>query len=152
LGGGVYSFYATKTISTGEGGMLVSRHPEILDFARRFRNYGKPDYAAPGLNFRMSEFTAALGCVQTERMPEIVGWKRDYARKTLDPRFKNRLLLPPGMRSGYYKYVTFEPAEPSTGKVYEQPCHKIMKADVSLPNTEWVAKNHWCAPIYYPRG
>src|SRR5689334_719054 len=39
---GVWSFYATKTISTGEGGMLVSRHPELLDFARAFRNYGKP--------------------------------------------------------------------------------------------------------------
>lgn len=149
---GVYSFYATKTISTGEGGMLVSRDPKLLEFARKFRNYGKPDYAAQGLNFRMSEFTAALGCVQTERMPEIVAWKEEYARKTLDPHFKNRLLFPAGMRSGYYKFIVFEPVEPSTGKVYEQPCHQLMKADVSLPNTEWAAKNHWCVPIYYPRG
>src|SRR3954451_8282005 len=35
---GVYSFYATKTVSTGEGGILVSRDPELLEFARRFRN------------------------------------------------------------------------------------------------------------------
>ena len=58
---GVWSFYATKTISTGEGGMLVSRHHDLLDHARAFRNYGKPDHAVAGLNFRMSEFTAALG-------------------------------------------------------------------------------------------
>ena len=41
---GVYSLYATKTISTGEGGVLVSRDPELLAFARAFRNYGKPDH------------------------------------------------------------------------------------------------------------
>ena len=69
---GVYSFYATKTVSTGEGGMLVSRHPELLEHARAFRNYGKPDYTVAGLNFRISEFAAAIGIVQTERMREIV--------------------------------------------------------------------------------
>src|SRR5438552_3840599 len=60
---GVWSFYATKTISTGEGGMLSSRHEELLDFARGFRNYGKPDHGVEGLSLRMSEFTAALGVV-----------------------------------------------------------------------------------------
>src|ERR1700752_2921118 len=39
---GVYSLYATKTISTGEGGVLVSTRPEVIDHARDFRNYGKP--------------------------------------------------------------------------------------------------------------
>src|SRR5579875_2046120 len=36
---GVYSMYATKTVSTGEGGVLVTRHPELVEFARAFRNY-----------------------------------------------------------------------------------------------------------------
>ena len=62
---GIWSFAATKTISTGEGGMLVSRHPDAIELARAFRNYGKPDYALHGLNFRLNEFTAALGIVQT---------------------------------------------------------------------------------------
>src|SRR5919204_3707740 len=39
---GVYSFYATKTISTGEGGMLVSGDEDLVEHARAFRNYGKP--------------------------------------------------------------------------------------------------------------
>ena len=69
---GVYSMYATKTISTGEGGVLVSKRPELIEHARDFRNYGKPSYDVAGLNFRMSEFTAALGLVQIERLPEIV--------------------------------------------------------------------------------
>src|SRR5258707_559278 len=41
---GIYSLYATKTISTGEGGVLVSRRPEVIEHARAFRNYGKPDF------------------------------------------------------------------------------------------------------------
>ena len=45
---GIWSFAATKTISTGEGGMLVSPHDELIEFARAFRNYGKPDYDAAG--------------------------------------------------------------------------------------------------------
>ena len=64
---GVYSMYATKTVSTGEGGVLVSKRPELLEFARGFRNYGKPTYEVQGLNFRMNEFTAALGLIQVER-------------------------------------------------------------------------------------
>ena len=45
---GVYSLYATKTISTGEGGVLVSRRPEVIEHARAFRNYGKPSLRGPG--------------------------------------------------------------------------------------------------------
>src|SRR5204863_4059411 len=81
---GVYSFYATKTVSTGEGGVLVSGNDALLEYARGFRNYGKPDYDVEGLNFRMSEFTAALGLVQTERMGESVGRKNAVARAHLD--------------------------------------------------------------------
>jgi dTDP-4-amino-4,6-dideoxygalactose transaminase len=146
---GVFSLYATKTVSTGEGGVLVSRHDDLLDFARSFRNYGKPDYAVQGLNFRMSEFTAALGLVGAERMEEIVAWKNDYAREHLDPVHPARLELPEGMTSGFYKYIVFEELTQSTGKVYDQPCHRIMGRAEELPNTDWVADNHWCVPLYY---
>jgi perosamine synthetase len=147
---GCYSMYATKTVSTGEGGVLVSRRPEVLEYARGFRNYGKPTYEVPGLNFRMSEFTAALGLIQVERMPEIVAWKNETARTELDPRFAgSRLELPDGMSSGLYKYIVFEWLEKSTGRVYDEPCHRIMGHDVELPNTDWVARNHSCPPLYY---
>ena len=145
---GVYSFYPTKTISTGEGGMLVSKHAELIDFAKKFRNYGKPDYSVYGLNLRISEFSAAIGVVSTERLGDIVDFKNDYA-SNLDNEFGNHLKLPKGMISGYYKYIVFEEIENSTGKVYDQPCHKIMKHNIDLPNSDWVAENHWCVPIYY---
>jgi dTDP-4-amino-4,6-dideoxygalactose transaminase len=149
---GIYSLYATKTITTGEGGVLVSRHEELLDFARSYRNYAKPDYAQPGLNFRMSEFTAAIGLVQIERLDEIVAWKNEIARAELDPRFPARLELPGGMVSGLYKYIVFDWLERSTGRVYDEPCHRIFDSGDDLPNTDWVAANHSCVPLYYRPG
>jgi len=147
---GVYSMYATKTISTGEGGVLVSRHPDVLEHARAFRNYGKTSYRVQGLNFRMSEFTAALGLIQVERMPQIVEWKNQTAREYMDPQFAgSRLELPDGMVSGLYKYIVFDWLEKSTGRVYDEPCHRILGHDVDLPNTDWIAKNHSCPPLYY---
>jgi perosamine synthetase len=146
---GVYSLYATKTISTGEGGVLVSRRPEVMEFARAFRNYGKPTYEIQGLNFRMSEFTAALGLIQIERLPEIVAWKNDVARRELDPQYPSRLELPDGMTSGLYKYIVLDWLERSTGRVYDEPCHRVMGHEVDLPNSDWVARNHSCLPLYY---
>ena len=146
---GVYSLYATKTVSSGEGGVLVSADEALIEFARKFRNYGKFEHEVDGLNFRMSEFTAALALLQAERMEEIVAWKNEYAREHLDPVHPGRLELPDGMTSGLYKYIVFDEIERSTGKVYEDPCHQIMGTGDELPNSDWVAENHWCVPLYY---
>jgi perosamine synthetase len=150
---GVYSFYATKTVSTGEGGVLVSGNAELIDYARSYRNYGKPGYEVEGLNYRMSEFTAALALVQVERMEEIVAWKNEIARTLLDDSHPGRLQMPDGMVSGLYKYIVFDPIDRSTGKVYDEPCHRIMRTGDELPNSDWVASHHWCVPLYYrPEG
>jgi perosamine synthetase len=146
---GVWSFAATKTISTGEGGMLVSRDPDVIEHARAFRNYGKPSWETEGLNYRMSEFTAAIGLVQTERLDEIVAWKNEVARAELDALYPARVELPSGMISGLYKYIVFEQIERSTGRVYDEPCHRLMGHAVDLPVTDWIAENHWCVPLYY---
>jgi dTDP-4-amino-4,6-dideoxygalactose transaminase len=146
---GLWSFAPTKTISTGEGGILASRDTALVEFARTFRNYGKPDYRTAGLNYRMNEFTAALGILGAERLEEIVAWKNRIARNDLDLRHPNRLRLPEGMVSGLYKYIVFDRVERSTGKVYDEPCHRALGHAVDLPNTDWVAENHWCVPLYY---
>ena len=146
---GVWSFAATKTISTGEGGTLVSGDSDLLSYARAYRDYGKPSYAQAGLNLRLNEFTAALGIVGVERLEDITAWKNAAARKWLDPMHPERLELPTGMISGLYKYIVFRPIERSTGKVYDEPCHRIMGHSVDLPHTDWVARNHSCVPLYY---
>lgn len=61
--------------------MLVSSREELLEHARAFRNYGKPDHRVEGLNLRMSEFTAAIGIVQTERLDEIAARKNERPRQ-----------------------------------------------------------------------
>ena len=82
-----------------------------------------------------------------------MAWKRAYAAEHLDPAFSNRVRLPEGMVSGLYKYIVFEPIERSTGKVYDAPCHALMKRGGSFPNAEWVAGHHWCVPLSYnPEG
>ncbi len=149
---GVYSMYATKTITSGEGGVLVSKRPEVLEHARAYRNYGKPDYRVHGLNFRMNELTAALALIEIERLEEIVAWKNEVARTRLDARYPSRLELPEGMVSGLYKYIVFDWLERSTGRVYDQPCHRILGEHVELPNSDWVARNHSCVPLYYRPG
>ena len=76
--GGVYSFYSTKTLTVGEGGMLVSNDEDLFSFAKKWRNYGKPNYDIVGSNGRMNEVTAAFGVVQMQRAPQIIKFKRDY--------------------------------------------------------------------------
>jgi dTDP-4-amino-4,6-dideoxygalactose transaminase len=121
----------------------------VVEHARTFRNYGKPEYRVQGLNYRMNEFTAAVGIVEVERLDEITMWKNEQASELLDPRHPARVELPDGMVSGRYKYIVFEPIERSTGKVYEDPCHRILGTHAELPNSDWVAANHWCVPLYY---
>lgn len=156
--GGSYSFYATKTMPMGEGGMVVSRKQEIIDFVNKYKNYGKEEYEpgrfkypVEGFNFRMSEIMAAFGIVQMERLGKMLEWKRELAKK-YDELFDKdkRIVMPEGMISGYYKYIVFDyDLKYKTGAVFDELCHEIMNIPVVFPNSEWVASHHVCPPIYF---
>ncbi len=145
---GIYSLYATKTITTGEGGVLVSENKDLIEFSKSFKNYGKPNNNIMGKNYRMSEFNAALGCIQIDRLKDMVEWKNEKVLKETK-NFTNYVQMPNGMISGYYKFIVFDKISNSTGKVYDVGCHKIFNENIKLENTDWVNKNHWCVPIYY---
>ena len=156
---GSYSFYATKTLPLGEGGMIVSRDEKLIDWAKKFRNYGKEVINGnvvtyplkTGFNYRISEFTSALGVIQLERLPMILEWKRELAGK-YDQIFDRRVYFPEGMKSGYYKYIVFDyPLKEETGKVFNKTDfgNEIEGEKVDLPNSYWVAEHHKCAPMYY---
>jgi len=113
------------------------------------RGGGWYEHNVLGSNFRMTEFTAALGLLGVERMPEIVAFKNEVARDELDPQYPSRLELPEGMVSGFYKYIVFDWLERSTRRVYDEPCHRIMGSEVALPNSDWVARHPSCVPLYY---
>lgn len=156
---GSYSFYATKTVPLGEGGMVVSNDKELIRWMKKFRNYGKEVINGnvvtypmkEGFNYRINEFTAALGVVQMERLPIILEWKRNLARR-FDYIFDRRVIFPKGMKSGYYKYIVFDQdLKEETGKVfnYTDFGNEIEGIEMFLPNSYWVADHHKCAPIYY---
>lgn len=79
-----FSFHATKTITTGEGGMVTTDSRELRDRLCLFRNHGmlrtRYWHEVPGHNFRLTNMQAAMGCAQLEGMEKIVAERqRVYA-------------------------------------------------------------------------
>lgn len=74
---GTFSFQATKTITTGEGGMVVTDRPRLVELMTLYRSHGllrKRHYwhELPGHNFRLTNLQAALGCAQFEKLDVIL--------------------------------------------------------------------------------
>ena len=83
---GTFSFFGNKTISTGEGGMLVCADPAIAERVRRLRGQGLvPDreyfHDRIGYNYRMTNICAAIGLAQVERIDAILAAKRAVAQQ-----------------------------------------------------------------------
>ncbi len=77
----VFSFYANKLITTGEGGMVMTNEPDYAEKARSLRNLCfRPEqrflHTELGHNFRLTNLQAAIGLGQLERMEEIIAKKR----------------------------------------------------------------------------
>jgi dTDP-4-amino-4,6-dideoxygalactose transaminase len=79
------SFHPRKAVTTGEGGALLSRNQSLINSVQRLRNHGidtspgSGGFVAAGLNYRMTEFQAALALGQTERFPEELLRRRRLA-------------------------------------------------------------------------
>ena len=68
---GAFSLYATKNMTTGEGGMVTTNDPDVAEAARLFRNHGMPvryEHVEWGLNLRMTDLQAAIGRVQLDKL------------------------------------------------------------------------------------
>lgn len=106
----VFSFYATKTLATGEGGMLVTRNPKIAKRARMMRLHGidrdvfdrytskKPDWfysvTAPGFKYNMTDLAASLGIHQLAKADKFRE-RRAYLAARYDKAFqKLNVILP----------------------------------------------------------
>jgi dTDP-4-amino-4,6-dideoxygalactose transaminase len=98
----VFSFYANKTITTGEGGMIATRDPELAARARIMRNHGlnrdsldrfrrvgaswSYDVVAAGFKYNLPDFAAAIGLAQLERAHQF-----QVARQAVAERYLTRL-------------------------------------------------------------
>ncbi|NKQ53490.1 DegT/DnrJ/EryC1/StrS family aminotransferase [Amycolatopsis sp. K13G38] len=84
FGLGCFSLYATKNVTTGEGGVITCDDAEVADRLRVLRNQGMRDryrYEVAGHNYRMSELHAAVGIPQLARFDELVAARRRNARQ-----------------------------------------------------------------------
>jgi dTDP-4-amino-4,6-dideoxygalactose transaminase len=82
FGTGCFSFYPTKNMTTGEGGMITTNSEDVAQRARLVRNHGfSQRYSSEilGSNMRMNELSAALGLVQLHKLPAHNQKRRDNA-------------------------------------------------------------------------
>lgn len=80
----VYSFYPTKNMTTGEGGIITTNDPALDEKMRMLREHGsKARYSHEilGYNFRMTDIAAAIGIAQLERLPSFNESRRDNASR-----------------------------------------------------------------------
>lgn len=108
---GVFSFYPTKNMTTGEGGMVVSSDEELLEEVRTLRNQGQRgryEYAALGYNFRMTSIAAAIGRVQLKKLTTFNEMRRRRAeiyRELLDD--VDGIVLPKEVKGAHHVYHQF---------------------------------------------
>jgi len=79
IGTGTFSFYATKNLMTGEGGMITTNDDEIAEKCRMIRSHGMKQryyHEMIGYNFRMMDLQAAIGLVQLERLENLTAIRR----------------------------------------------------------------------------
>ncbi len=151
---GVYSFYATKSIPAGEGGLVVTNNEEISTILNNYVKYDRFNQVMNiGVNIRLSEVQALLIYSVVKEVDHIVKSKADIASKYIE--VCEKLPIPfirqeSGNNIGnYYKFIVLSKKgdisadlphlRTTTSKVY----------DYSLGNTKVITTNHACLPIWY---
>jgi perosamine synthetase len=172
-----FSFYPTKVVTCGEGGMILTASAELADEARVYRDQGKGSFGANhhvrhGYAWRMSELHAVTGVIHLRRLAAAIERRREVAARYgaalaglpgLDP-----LPEPPGCRSNFYKYIAVLPAGVDrarfkqeiadrhqvrlAGEVYDTPLHRqpVFEpfAGPALPVAEDLCARHVCLPVH----
>jgi perosamine synthetase len=107
-----WSFYGSKNMTTGEGGMITTNDERIAGIARIMRSHGeKEKYMSDmlGHNYHMPEIEAAIGCEQLKRLPEFVSKRRKNVAKLTEILEKSKKLQlpgePKGFKCSYYLYT-----------------------------------------------
>jgi perosamine synthetase len=104
----ICSFYATKVITTGEGGMVLSDQTKISGRIRDLRQYDHASNSQTRYNYKMTDFQAALGISQLQRMPEFIKRRKQIAHMYDRSLTGLDLILPPKEQDRspiYYRYV-----------------------------------------------
>jgi perosamine synthetase len=152
--GGVYSFYSTKAIPAGEGGIVLTEDDEIGSFIKKYVIYDRFDQQMDvGVNIRPSEIQALLIYSVVKESGEIINNKKQIAKqyiKVCQQLSITYLDQEVGMNKGnYYKFIILS----ETGDIEKDfPALKTKTSpvyDYCLGSTNIITKNHACLPIWY---
>lgn len=163
-----FSFYPTKNMTTGEGGMVVTDRDDVATALRQFINHGRTEtyrHATTGHNFRMTSIAAAIGRVQLDRLPEFVEARRTNAARLSDGLESTSLrtpVEPNRMTHVYHQYTVYTGCRDDladhlaehgvdTGVYYptcinDQPAYDGVEADV--PNARSAADRVLSLPVH----
>ncbi|TAN26611.1 MAG: DegT/DnrJ/EryC1/StrS aminotransferase family protein [Castellaniella sp.] len=129
---GAFSFHGSKTVTTGEGGMFVTRDPDLYERVLTLSNHGRarnqkkqfwPDMT--GYKYKMSNIQAAIGCAQMERIESLVERKREilatYREALLSLKGASMNPEPPGTINGaWMPTVVFDEPSGVTREMLQQ--------------------------------
>jgi dTDP-4-amino-4,6-dideoxygalactose transaminase len=172
-----FSFYPTKVMTSGEGGMITTGDEALRDEAVIYRDQGKAgflggDHVKMGYAWRMSELHAAVGLVHLARLDEAIATRRRVAAHYDEALEKvpgcRALAIPTASVSNYYKYIVFldpgidraqvkraladQTGVSLSGEVYAAPLHRQpvfagLGSD-SFPVADDVCARHICLPVH----
>ena len=108
---GTFSFFGNKTISTGEGGMIIFKKKEDYLLAKKLRDHGMSEnrkywHDEVGFNFRMTNIQAAIGCAQIEKANKFINRKIDifkrYRSNLVNMKFIKMVKLSPKIKNSHW--------------------------------------------------
>lgn len=173
-----FSFFSTKVMTTGEGGMVTTNDQDLVAKMKSMREFGKVKtdiyinyYTSIGYNWRLPEVSSLMGLRQLMMLPKFIERRNEiakmYNRELLD--CQDITIIQPEENSefNYYKYIIVlknhdraavhkamekREIQPS-GYVYELPLHMQpvfpWANNLVLPKTEYLCARHFCLPIFY---
>jgi perosamine synthetase len=151
---GVYSYYATKAIFAGEGGVAVTNNEEIGNLLQDFILYDRFKQNMPiGCNFRLSELQALMVYSVVSNYKEVISNKIEIAGKYIEACKKNEITFINQNNNlnigNYYKFTIISPLK----KVLEEyPSIKTTTSkvyDYALGDNKDIPEKHLCLPIWY---
>jgi dTDP-4-amino-4,6-dideoxygalactose transaminase len=172
---GCFSFYPTKILTCGVGGMLTTDRDDVAKVARTLRHHGAgsslEEIVGLGSDWLMDEMRAVLALAQLRRLDEVVAHRRKVAAvyDVLIEGVATPSTESPGTRSAYYKYPVLLPdgvdrdrvrslmreryGGIDCGVLYWPPVHKMpafrdVAVGCSLPRTEDLLSRQLCLPMH----
>ena len=156
----IFSFYATKVMATGEGGMVIARSPDIIERIRDLKTYDEKVANRMRYNYKMTDMQAAIGEVQLARLDDFITRRRKIAQHYMDSFKSLAVRLPPDQGEHiYYRFVVDlgTECEPIMQDMVQQgigcarpvflPIHRHLKID-GYPLTDKAWKTALSIPIF----